>query len=73
MPAIEVKGDGEHGLFFCSPSIHQVGCRYEIIGTKVPAIVHQDYELHIDNICRKYGLTYLDDNTFESKVNTLID
>jgi hypothetical protein len=75
MPAIEVKGDGEHGLFFCSPSIHPGGCRYEIIGMKVPAIVNeeQDYELHIDNICRKYGLRYLDDDTFESRVYGLTD
>jgi hypothetical protein len=73
MPAIEVKGDGEHGLFFCLPSIHRDGCRYEIIGTNVPAIVdEEDYELHIDNICRKYGLTYLDDNTVESKVAALV-
>jgi hypothetical protein len=73
MPAIEVKGDGEHGMLFCSPSIHRNGYRYEIIGTKVPAIVNHDYELHIDNICRKYSLAYLDDNTFESKVAGLVE
>ena len=37
MPAIEIKGDAEHGLFFCLPSLHKRGHRYEIIGTKVPA------------------------------------
>ena len=53
------------------PQYTKKGCRYEIIGTKVPAIFNQDYELHIDNVCRKYGLTYLDDSTFESKVARL--
>jgi hypothetical protein len=73
MPAIEVKGEGEHGILFCSPSIHKNGYRYEIIETKEPAIVNQDYEIHIDNICRKYGLTYLDGNAFESKISGLTD
>jgi hypothetical protein len=71
--AMEVKGDGEHGILFCSPSIHKNGYRYEIIGTKAPVRINEDYELHIDNICRKYGLTYLDDDTFESRVAGLVE
>ena len=26
IPAIEVKGSGEHGIIFCSPSVHKNGC-----------------------------------------------
>jgi putative DNA primase/helicase len=73
MPAIEIKGDAEHGLFFCSPSLHKRGHRYEIIGTKDPALIEEDYELHIDNLCTKYGIKYLDHGIFESKVMHLLD
>ena len=61
IPAIEIKGQGQHGIFFCSPSIHRNGQPYQIIGTKEPVIA-DDFEEHIDNICRKYGLRYLDNN-----------
>jgi hypothetical protein len=61
IPSIEVKGLGEHGILFCSPSIHKKGQPYQIIGTKEPAIA-DDFEEHIDKICRKYGLRYLDNN-----------
>jgi hypothetical protein len=60
IPAIEVKGQGQHGILFCSPSIHRNGQPYQIIGTKDP-VVAEDFEKHIDNICRKYG-KYLDSN-----------
>jgi hypothetical protein len=58
-PAIEVKGLGSHGILFVSPSIHQNGHPYQIIGTKEPDIV-DDFVQHIDNICRKYSIPYLD-------------
>jgi Bifunctional DNA primase/polymerase, N-terminal len=61
IPAIEVKGQGQHGILFCSPSLHRNGQPYQIIGTKEPVIA-DDFEEHIDNICKKYGLTYLDNN-----------
>jgi hypothetical protein len=61
IPAIEVKGQGQHGILFCSPSIHRNGQPYQIIATKDPLIA-DDFEKHIDNICKKYGLTYLDNN-----------
>jgi len=61
---LEVKGLGEHGIAYCSPSIHQNGQPYEIIGTTNPVILTKDQasELiqHIDNVCRKYGIEYLD-------------
>src|SRR3712207_7395656 len=45
IPAIEVKGLGEHGLFFCSPSIHKNGQPYQIIGTKEPRSEEHTSEL----------------------------
>jgi Bifunctional DNA primase/polymerase, N-terminal len=61
IPAIEVKGEGRHGIFFCCPSIHKNGYRYQILGTQEPVIAG-DFERHIDNICKKYGISYLTDN-----------
>ena len=50
---------------FVSPSIHKNGFNYEIIGdAKEPLLLSslQAIELmrHIDNICSKYGLKYLE-------------
>lgn len=60
IPAIEVKGFAE--LLYVSPSVHKDGCRYEIIGTMVPKkFKAQVLEQHIDQICRKYGIKYLED------------
>jgi len=59
IPAIEVKGLGQNGFLFCTPSFHKNGHRYEIIGTCKPVIA-DDFVNHIDNICKKYGLKYLD-------------
>ena len=62
---IEIKSRGEHGIMFVSPSIHKNGFNYEIIGDeKEPLLLSssQAIELmrHIDNICSKYGLKYLE-------------
>jgi hypothetical protein len=58
-PAIEVKGLGSHGILFVSPSVHQNGTPYQILGTLEPVIA-DDFVNHIDNICRKYSIPYLD-------------
>ncbi|HEX9319571.1 MAG TPA: primase alpha helix C-terminal domain-containing protein, partial [Nitrososphaeraceae archaeon] len=58
IPAIEVKGSGEHGIAFCAPSPTKNGCR-EIIGTHDPE-VFDDVDDHIDTILRKYDIQYLD-------------
>ena len=61
---LEVKGLGEHGIAYCTSSIHQGGQPYEIIGTTEPATLTdeqaKEFTLHIDNICKKYGLEYLE-------------
>jgi hypothetical protein len=61
---LEVKGLGEHGIAYCACSIHQDGQPYEIIGTLEPTILTQEqakeFKLHIDSVCKKYGLEYLE-------------
>jgi P4 family phage/plasmid primase-like protien len=66
IPALEVKGEGSHGIFFCFPSFHMNGNRYQIIDNKDPVIA-DDFEKHIDNICQKYGLKYLDNSDSDSR------
>src|SRR5262249_29330333 len=64
IPAIEVKGAGQHGLLFCTPSPHKNGFNYEIIGnTELDNIATDAFETHIDNICSKYGIPYLNANS----------
>ena len=67
VPAIEVKGAGEHGLLFVTPSPHKNGHNYEIIGTKeLDTIAVDAFESHIDNIYSKYGIPYLNGNNTKS-------
>lgn len=61
IPAIEVKGLGEHGIAYCARSPHKNGQNYEIIGTLEPEIIDDMIE-HIDSICRKYNIPYLEAN-----------
>jgi hypothetical protein len=58
IPAIEVKGQGSHGIAFVTPSSHKNGYNHEIIGTSDPDII-DELEEHIDTICKKYSLLYL--------------
>jgi hypothetical protein len=62
IPAIEVKGLGEHGIAFCSPSIHKDGHPYEILGArKDPKTCGKEVEDRLFNIYKKYGLN-IDEN-----------
>jgi Bifunctional DNA primase/polymerase, N-terminal len=67
---LEVKGLGEHGIAYCSPSIHKNGQPYEIRGTRelVTFTVKQAREMmqHINQICLKYDLEYLDKENYRS-------
>jgi hypothetical protein len=60
---LEVKGQGEHGLIFCSPSIHKDGKPYEIIGTKEPVVLSHaeaaDLIQYINLTCIRNGIQYL--------------
>src|SRR5829696_54223 len=73
---LEVKGLGEHGIAFCSPSIHKNGMPYEIIGNHQPITlnVEQAIELiqHIDQICIKYSLQYIEKGFSSTNINNVI-
>jgi hypothetical protein len=66
MPAIEIKGSGEHGLAFVTPSPHKNGHNYGIIDTLEPETLDV-LELHLDSILREHGLTYLNDDGSNGK------
>jgi len=34
IPAIELKGEGQHGIMYCSPSPHADGSNYGILGKR---------------------------------------
>ena len=61
---LEVKGLGEHGIAYCSPSIHKQGQPYEIIGTSEPQTLTieeaKEFMQQIDHICKKHGIEYLE-------------
>ena len=59
IPAIEVKC--EKHIMFCTPSIHKGGYPYEILDCKKPALC-DDFEYHLNNIFKKYGISYLESN-----------
>lgn len=70
---LEVKGLGEHGIAYCANSTHKDGQPYEITGTTSPITLTADqaneYIEHIDQICKKYNLEYLEKhyrNLFDS-------
>ncbi|MDN5845290.1 MAG: bifunctional DNA primase/polymerase [Candidatus Nitrosocosmicus sp.] len=58
IPAIEVKSEGKHGIMYCSSSPHKDGYNYEIIGTRVPAVLNAEQsielEYRINRIYAKY-------------------
>jgi hypothetical protein len=67
IPAIEVKSVG--GLAFAWNSMHQDGCRYEFVDGELDRGVKEKkaalcdvFKEHINSICKKYGLQYLDEN-----------
>jgi len=64
-PSIEVKSDGGQGIHIVAPSIHPNSHRYEIISNgRFPKIRKaDDLEQHIDKVCKKYGIFYLDKKT----------
>ncbi len=67
IPAIEVKGDGTHGIMYCTPSPHADGSRYQILGTKVPKIL-DEIEQVVKQICDQYSLGRGKDNLVPMKL-----
>jgi hypothetical protein len=70
IPAVEIKCEGS--IMFCTPSVHKNGYRYEFIGADEPItlVLEQanNFEKHIDSICRKHGLKYLEAANGNNKV-----
>ena len=73
---LEVKGLGEHGIMLCSPSLHKNGHPYEIIGTIEPVVLNtvQAIEMtqHLNHICIKHGLEYLEDVSALRKLKPML-
>jgi len=69
IPAVEIKGLGEHGIVFCTPSRHKNGEHYEIIGVQIPEVLSEnaaeEMMQHVDSICKKYGLHYRGENVID--------
>jgi hypothetical protein len=55
VPAIEMKGDGTHGIMYCTPSPHKDGSNYRILGVKEPVILDEIGEV-VNKICDEYSL-----------------
>jgi hypothetical protein len=70
IPALEVKSTKT--MLFVSPSPHKEGQRYEIISTRDPVIC-DEFEQHIDSICRKYGIPYLEADNRNGKAEIPIE
>ena len=70
VPALEVKSVGT--MLFVTPSPHKGGYNYEIIGVKDP-VVCEEFQQHIDHICRKYGIKYLENDTGHGSSDIPID
>jgi putative DNA primase/helicase len=58
IPALEVKGDGKHGIMYVTPSPHKAGNNYEIVGVSTPVIL-DEVETMIEGVCKKYNISYL--------------
>lgn len=60
IPQIEVKS-GSKFLLYCAGGTHKDGSPIEILNCKEPALVEKEQlENKIDNVFKKYGLTYLE-------------
>lgn len=67
IPAIELKGEGKHGIMYCTPSPHKDGSNYEILGTLEPAIMDKIGKV-VTTICEDYGLGIGDDGKVPMKL-----
>jgi P4 family phage/plasmid primase-like protien len=61
---VEIKSKGEHGIVFCSPSMHKDGYPYQIMGTKTPLELKPAEAIEmvqkINTMYKRNGLSYLD-------------
>jgi hypothetical protein len=63
---IEVKGLASHGVIIPTPCIHKDGHTIESVGRGEPTTWNKEeafgYLFHINKICKKYNIPYLDKN-----------
>ncbi len=61
---LEIKSKGEHGIVFCSPSLHKDGYPYQIMGTKNPLVLKPAEAIEtvqkINIMFKRNGLSYLE-------------
>jgi putative DNA primase/helicase len=80
---MEVKGLGEHGVSYCTPSVHQnkdtndsKEYRYQLIKLILPISLERKQALdmmhHLDSICLKHGVEYLHKDHRSNKLNSII-
>ena len=78
---LEVKGLGSHGVIISTPCIHKDGHRIERTGLQEPITWSKEEAfgmlLHIDRICKKYSIRYLDRNgngnsTLSGKIKNMV-
>lgn len=73
IPAIEVKSSNTTFLFVSgSPHKGSATCPYKIVGTREPAVC-DDFQNHINNICTKYHIPYLDADNGNGKAQIPIE
>jgi putative DNA primase/helicase len=54
---LEIKGSGQDGIHYCTPSIHKNGHHYQIVGKDEPVIA-DEFLNHLIKINKKYGIEY---------------
>ena len=80
---IETKGEAEHGISYCTPSVHQnkdqsdsKEYRYQLIKLVLPISFDRkqaiDMMHHLDSICRKHGVEYLHKDHRSKKLDSII-
>ena len=80
---IETKGQGEHGISYCTPSVHQNKdqndrneYRYQLIKPVLPISFGKKQALdmmhHLDSICLKNGVEYLHKDYKPNKLDSII-
>jgi len=55
IPAIEMKGDGTHGIMYCAPSPHKDGSNYMLLNKRQPQLYDRIGEV-VNKICDEFGL-----------------
>lgn len=55
IPAIELKGEGTHGIMYCTPSPHKDGSNYYVIGTEEPMIMDEVGDI-VNKLCDEFSL-----------------